>query len=223
MQLIQPPHAPAEALGHLLPYCPFGPRCQVSLCLHWKGLASEQGMACSVCCLSMCLCPLARHTHTHQTQACAPLEHQALLSPGPWHRDSKSYSYKAVARWTKAAKLRLAGQGLFTSVLQYSRLVVPLNHGNSHWTCAVIDLAHQELVHLDSMNVGSSGHLTAADALKNRGAQGSCLPTCYRAEVAPKNIREHPQLHCWQPSCHISCTWMCWGIGWQLRLWSGVP
>ena len=120
----------------------------------------------------------------HTCLACTPLEPPAPLSQGglgfnpPWHRDAKSYSYKAVARWTKAAKLKLAGQGMFTSVLQYSRLVVPLNHGNSHWTCAVIDLAHQELLHLDSMNVGSSGHLTpAADALKSSRAQGfTCQP-----------------------------------------------
>ena len=68
-------------------------------------------------------------------------------------RDAKSYSYKAVARWTKAIKLKQAGQGQYTSVLQYGRLVVPLNHYNSHWTCAVIDLINQELLHLDSMLV----------------------------------------------------------------------
>ena len=72
-------------------------------------------------------------------------------------RDARKYSYKAVARWTKAVKLKLAGQGSFTSVLQFGRLVVPLNHQRSHWSCAVIDLANQEVLHLDSMQVWPPG------------------------------------------------------------------
>ena len=55
-------------------------------------------------------------------------------------------------RWTKAAKLKLAGQP-FQSVLDYHRLVVPLNLHQTHWTCACIDLQAQELLYFDSMKV----------------------------------------------------------------------
>ena len=68
-------------------------------------------------------------------------------------RDQREYSYKAVQRWTKPAKLKLAGQGHFKSVLEYQRLVIPINLNQTHWTCAVIDLKAQELLYFDSMHV----------------------------------------------------------------------
>ena len=79
------------------------------------------------------------------------------LRPGPRRdasrcRDAGSYGYKAVQRWTKPAKLKLAGQP-FKSVLDYHRLVVPINLHDTHWTCAVIDLKAQELLYFDSMSV----------------------------------------------------------------------
>lgn len=38
------------------------------------------------------------------------------------------------------------------TILEVDRVIMPVHLGN-HWTCAVIDLAAQELVYYDSMGV----------------------------------------------------------------------
>ena len=40
------------------------------------------------------------------------------------------------------------------TILEVDRVIMPVHLGN-HWTCAVIDLAAQELVYYDSMGVRS--------------------------------------------------------------------
>ncbi|KAK9901672.1 hypothetical protein WJX75_007814 [Coccomyxa subellipsoidea] len=65
------------------------------------------------------------------------------------YKDTHAYSYKAVQRWTLPKKLKMQNQQS-ESILDLERVIVPVHLGN-HWTCALIDLAAQELVYYDSL------------------------------------------------------------------------
>lgn len=53
------------------------------------------------------------------------------------------YNYNAVTRWTN----RPTKVDIFT----YSKVIIPINHGNSHWTLAAIDMLRRRIVHYDSL------------------------------------------------------------------------
>eukprot|EP00887_Chlorella_sp_A99_P004848 scaffold4.g4848.t1 len=66
------------------------------------------------------------------------------------YKDAKVYDYSRVRRWTLPKRLAAAGQAS-ESVLDCDLIVLPVNQGNSHWTCAVVDLAQRRLVYYDSL------------------------------------------------------------------------
>eukprot|EP00884_Botryococcus_braunii_P022152 jgi/Botrbrau1/8620/Bobra.0196s0017.1 len=65
------------------------------------------------------------------------------------YQDTDEYNFEGVKGWTRAKKLKLAGQAS-TCVLDVDRIMVPV-HLPGHWVSAVIDMAHQCVIYLDSM------------------------------------------------------------------------
>ncbi|CAL8468186.1 g7725 [Coccomyxa elongata] len=65
------------------------------------------------------------------------------------YKDTHTYNYKAVRRWTLPKKLKLQNQQS-ESILDVERVIVPVHLGN-HWTCALIDLVAKEIVYYDSL------------------------------------------------------------------------
>jgi Ulp1 family protease len=64
-----------------------------------------------------------------------------------------SYDFTRVQRWTKPTY----GQNGAT-LLDMDRIIMPINHGNVHWTCAMIDLVNKEIVSYDSKKVSIHTH-----------------------------------------------------------------
>ena len=61
------------------------------------------------------------------------------------YRDRRAYDYDAVRRWSKNE-----GDGWLDRV---DRILVPINIRDTHWACALIDLANRRLKYYDSMGV----------------------------------------------------------------------
>lgn len=68
------------------------------------------------------------------------------------YKDTGSYDYNSVRRWTAPARLKAGGQSR-TSILDCDRIIVPVNQSNMHWVCAVIDLENKRLEYYDSLKV----------------------------------------------------------------------
>lgn len=65
------------------------------------------------------------------------------------------YKYKNVMRWGRKKRLRNVGQSSPT-LLDVDRIILPVNHGNTHWSCAMIDIQNKQIVSYDSLNVSTS-------------------------------------------------------------------
>lgn len=61
------------------------------------------------------------------------------------------YSYDAVQRWTRSAAEVRVGY----SLLDCAKIMCPINHGNAHWTHAVINLRDRRFEFYDSMAGGA--------------------------------------------------------------------
>ncbi len=46
-----------------------------------------------------------------------------------------------------------------TTLLDVDRIVLPINHNNLHWTCAVIDIKNKEIVTYDSLHVRTTSNI----------------------------------------------------------------
>ena len=68
------------------------------------------------------------------------------------YRNSGKYDYNAVRRWTAPNKLKNAGQ-LSKTILECDKIIIPVNQGNLHWVCAVIDIKNQKFLLYDSLQV----------------------------------------------------------------------
>jgi len=68
------------------------------------------------------------------------------------YQDAKVYNYNEVRRWSLPIRLKSAGQ-LCESILDCDRIIIPMNQGNMHWVCAVIDLQNKKLIYYDSLAV----------------------------------------------------------------------
>ena len=78
------------------------------------------------------------------------------------YRDGRAYDYDAVRRWSKNE-----GDGWLDRV---DRILVPVNIHDTHWACALIDLADRRLKYYDSMGVSISFRMAASRHPKrNRG------------------------------------------------------
>ena len=66
------------------------------------------------------------------------------------YKDSGTYEYNGVRRWTVPARLKATGQSR-SSILEVDKVIVPVNQGNCHWTLAVIDLKNKRFEYFDSM------------------------------------------------------------------------
>jgi Ulp1 family protease len=66
----------------------------------------------------------------------------------------RSYNFKNVSRWTKAAvcsRVKGMPDTLRSIVDAHDRVIVPVNVGNSHWVCLMIDIKEKKLVYVDSL------------------------------------------------------------------------
>ena len=76
--------------------------------------------------------------------------YQKLMQQNP--KTEAKYNYDGVSTWTKGVTRKHKK----TLVQQFEKIIVPINHGNSHWGLAVIETKNRCVVYYDSMG---NGHL----------------------------------------------------------------
>ena len=66
------------------------------------------------------------------------------------YKDTGSYDYESVRRWTAPGRLKAIGQTR-KSILDCEKIIIPVNQSNVHWVLAVIDLKNKRFEYFDSL------------------------------------------------------------------------
>lgn len=66
------------------------------------------------------------------------------------YKDTGSYDYDSVRRWTVPGRLKAIGQSR-KSILDCDKIIVPVNQSNIHWVVAIIDLENKRFEYFDSL------------------------------------------------------------------------